>query len=179
MVKRSSPSFDCLAILASQYSVHSRNLIVDHCSAYGLVNRSCVRTTSNTSDCPKKNMLVWLYHLPNTCIALLFGLTGTALFMGVLFLRIKLLRLDVQADHAKAAHDALAVVIGFAGLILAFSLVQEQNYVRNLETQVGAEANSLSRLDRLLVRFGEPGTTRSGYRSANMQTQLLRTSGQN
>jgi hypothetical protein len=64
-------------------------------------------------------MLVWLYHLPNTCIALLFGLTGTALFMGVLFLRIKLLRLDVQPDHAKAAHDALAVVIGFAGLILA------------------------------------------------------------
>ena len=78
-------------------------------------------------------MLVWLYHLPNTCIALLFGLTGTALFMGVLFLRIKLLRLDVQPDHAKAAHDALAVVIGFAGLILAFSLVQEQNNVRNLE----------------------------------------------
>jgi hypothetical protein len=102
-------------------------------------------------------MLVWLYHLPNTCIALLFGLTGTALFMGVSFLRIKLLRLDVQPDHAKAAHDALAVVIGFAGLILAFSLVQEQNNVRNLEAQVGAEANSLSRLDRLLVRFGEPG----------------------
>jgi hypothetical protein len=77
--------------------------------------------------------------------------------MGVLFLRIKLLRLDVPPDHAKAAHDALAVVLGFAGLILAFSLVQEQNYVRNLEAQVGAEANSLSRLDRLLVRFGEPG----------------------
>ena len=102
-------------------------------------------------------MLVWLYHLPNICIALLFGLTGTALFMGVFFLRIKLLRLDVQPDHAKAGHDALAVVIGFAGLILAFSLVQEQNNVRNLEAQVGAEANSLSRLDRLLVRFGEPG----------------------
>jgi hypothetical protein len=67
------------------------------------------------------------------------------------------LRLDVPPDHAKVAHDALAVVIGFAGLILAFSLVQEQNYVRNLEAQVGAEASSLSRLDRLLVRFGEPG----------------------
>ena len=67
------------------------------------------------------------------------------------------MRLDVPPDHAKVAHDALAVVIGFAGLILAFSLVQEQNYVRNLEAQVGAEASSLSRLDRLLVRFGEPG----------------------
>ena len=124
-------------------------------------------------------MLVWLYHLPNTCIALLFGLTGNALFMGVLFLRIKLLRLDVQPDHAKAAHDALAVVIGFAGLILAFSLVQEQNNVRNLEAQVGAEANSLSDWIVYLFDLVSQGTTRSGYRSANMQTQLLRTSGKN
>jgi hypothetical protein len=107
-------------------------------------------------------MLVWLYHLPNISIALLFGLTCTVLFMGVFILRIKLLRLDVQPDHAKAAHDALAVVICFAGLILAFSLVQEQNNVRNLEAQVGAEANSLSRLDRLLVRFGEPGDDVAG-----------------
>jgi hypothetical protein len=99
--------------------------------------------------------------------------------MGVLFLRIKLLRLDVPPDHAKAAHDALAVVLGFAGLILAFSLVQEQNYVRNLEAQVGAEANSLSRLDRLLVRFGEPGDDALRISLASMQTQLLRRSGKN
>jgi Protein of unknown function (DUF4239) len=99
----------------------------------------------------------WLYNLPNSCIVLLFGLIGAALFVGVLFLRIKLLRFQIESDHAKAAHDALAVVIGFAALILAFSLVQEQNNVRNLEAQVGTEADNLSQLDRLLIRFGNPG----------------------
>jgi hypothetical protein len=49
--------------------------------------------------------MVWLYKLPNTCIALLFGVIGTALFVGVLFLRAKLLPIQVQSDHAKAAHD--------------------------------------------------------------------------
>jgi hypothetical protein len=55
------------------------------------------------------------------------------LFTGALFLRVKLLRVPVNSDHARAAHDALVVVIGFAGLILAFSLVQEQINFRNLE----------------------------------------------
>jgi hypothetical protein len=101
--------------------------------------------------------MVWLYKLPDSCIALLFGVIGAALFVGVLFLRVKLLRIQVQSDHAKAAHDALTVVIGFVGLILAFSLVQEQNNLRNLEAQVGTEANNLDQLDRLIVRFGTPG----------------------
>ena len=69
--------------------------------------------------------MVWLYKLPNSCIALLFRVIGAALFVGVLFLRVKLFRIQVQSDHAKAVHDALSVVIGFVGLILAFSLVQE------------------------------------------------------
>jgi hypothetical protein len=101
--------------------------------------------------------MVWFYKLPNSCIALLFGVIGAALFVGGLFLRVKLLRIQVQSGHAKAAHDALTVVIGFVGLILAFSLVQEQNNVRNLEAQIGTEANNLAQLDRLLVRFGTPG----------------------
>ena len=51
--------------------------------------------------------MVWLYKLPNSCIVLLFGVIGAALFVGVLLLRVKLLRFQVQSDHAKAAHDAL------------------------------------------------------------------------
>jgi len=86
--------------------------------------------------------MVWLDKLPNSCMALLFGVIGAALFMGVLFLRVKLLRIQVQSDHAKAAHDALTVVIGFVGLILAFSLAREQNNLRNLEAQIATEANN-------------------------------------
>ena len=98
-----------------------------------------------------------LYNLPNSCIPLLFGLAGAVLFTGVLFLRVKLLRVQVNSDQARVAHDALAVVIGFAGLVLAFSLVQEQINFRNLEAQVGTEANSLAQLDRLLIRYGSLG----------------------
>jgi hypothetical protein len=97
---------------------------------------------------------VFLYKLPNSCIALLFGITGAVLFTGALFLRAKLLRIQINSDHARRAHDALAVVIGFAGLLLAFSLVQEQTNFRDLEAQVGTEANNLAQLDRLLVRYG-------------------------
>jgi hypothetical protein len=100
---------------------------------------------------------VLLYNLPNSCIALLFGITGGLLFTGALFLRVKLLRFQINPDHARPAHDALAVVIGFAGLVLAFSLVQEQITFRNLEGQVGTEANNLAQLDRLLVRYGSLG----------------------
>jgi len=99
----------------------------------------------------------WLYNLPNSFIAPLFGAIGAALFVGVLFFRVKVLRFQIESDHAKAAHDALAVVIGFAALVLAFSLVQEQINVRNLEAQVGTEGDNLAELDRLLVRFGNPG----------------------
>ena len=102
-------------------------------------------------------MLFLLYNLPNSCIALLFGLAGAGLFVGALFLRVNLLRIQVNSDHARSAHDALAVVIGFAGLILAFSLVQEQINVRNLEAQVGTEANNLAQLDLLFLRYGTPG----------------------
>ena len=105
----------------------------------------------------KKKCMSWLYNLPNSCIAPLFGAIGAALFVGVLFFRVKVLRFQIESDHAKSAHDALAVVIGFAGLVLAFSLVQEQINVRNIEAQVGTEGDNLAELDRLLVRFGNPG----------------------
>jgi hypothetical protein len=100
---------------------------------------------------------VLLYNLPNSCIALLFGVTGAVLFTGALFLRVKLLRIQINSDQARSAHDALTVVIGFAGLVLAFSLVQEQITFRNLEGQAGTEANNLAQLDRLLVRYGSLG----------------------
>jgi hypothetical protein len=103
-------------------------------------------------------VLFLLYNLPNSCIALLFGLVGACLFVGALFLRTKLLRIQVNTDHARAANDALTVVIGFAGLVLAFSLVQEQINVRNLEAQVGTEANNLAQLDRLLIRYSNSGS---------------------
>jgi len=100
----------------------------------------------------------WLYSLPDVGIALLLGLVGACLLAAVPFLREKLLRVQVSADHSKAAGNALGVVIGFTGAVLAFSLVQAHSNLRNLEAQVGTEAHNLAQLDRLLVRYGDPGS---------------------
>jgi hypothetical protein len=97
-----------------------------------------------------------LYNLPDVGIALLLGTVGACLLTGVPFLREKLLRIQVPADQSEAVSKALSVVIGFTGVVLAFSLVQAHNNLRNLEAQVGTEGHNLAQLDRLLVRYGDP-----------------------
>ena len=104
-----------------------------------------------------ESMFNWFYNLPDVVIALLFGTVGAGLLAGAPFLREKLLRIQVPSDHSEAAQNALGVVIGFTGLVLAFSLVQAHNNLRNFETQVGTEAHNLAQMDRLLVRYGDPG----------------------
>ena len=101
-------------------------------------------------------MLIWLYDLPNSCIVLLFGMIGATLAVGVPLLREKLLRIHVPPEQCDTTRNAFTVVIGFTGLVLAFSLVQAQINLRNLEAQVGTEAHNLAQMDRFLVRFGDP-----------------------
>src|SRR5258708_7724337 len=98
----------------------------------------------------------WLYNLPDIGIALLFGIVGACLLAGVPFLREKLLRIQVPGDHSEAAHNALGVVIGFTGVVLAFSLVEAHGNLRNLEAQVGTEGHNLAQMDRLILRYGDP-----------------------
>jgi len=102
-------------------------------------------------------MVHWLNNLPNFVISLLFGLVGAGLAAGVPFFREKLLRIQVSGDHAEAARGALDVVIYLTGLVLAFSFIRAQGDQRNLETQVGTEAHNLAQMDRLLLRYGDPG----------------------
>jgi hypothetical protein len=98
----------------------------------------------------------WLYNLPDIGIALLFGIVGAGLLAGVPFLREKLLRIQVPGDHSEAAHNASGVVIGFTGVVLAFSLVEAHGNLRNLEAQVGTEGHNLAQMDRLILRYGDP-----------------------
>ncbi len=100
----------------------------------------------------------WIYGLPNIGIALLFGVSGACLLAGAPFLREKILRIRVPSTHSEATDKALAVVIGFTGVVLAFSLVQATGNLRNLETQAGTEAHNIDGMDRLLLRYGDPAT---------------------
>jgi hypothetical protein len=102
-------------------------------------------------------MFQWLNNLPNFVIALLFGLVGAGLGAAAPFFREKVLRIRVSGDHSEAAHGALDLAIYLTGLVLAFSFNRAQGDLRNLETQVVTEAHHLAQMDRLLVRYGDPG----------------------
>jgi hypothetical protein len=58
----------------------------------------------------------WLYTLPNTCIVLLFGLIGAALFVGVLFLRVKLLLEPIERFGAALPQERFAAQNPIGGI---------------------------------------------------------------
>jgi Protein of unknown function (DUF4239) len=100
----------------------------------------------------------WIYDLPNIGVALLFGIAGACLLGGAAFFRERILRIRVPSAHSEETDKALAVVISFTGVVLAFSLVQANGNLRNLETQVATEAHNIDQLDRLILRYGDPAT---------------------
>ena len=98
----------------------------------------------------------WLYNVPDFGIALLLGLAGACLLAAAPFVRGKVLRIRVASTFSEAMDKGFAGVIGFTGVVLAFSLVQATSNYRNLEAQVGIEAHNLAQLDRLILRYGDP-----------------------
>ena len=72
----------------------------DFCGQFCLIDSISDKVASIVASLGSslETCMVWLYKLPNSCIALLFGVIGAALFVGVLFLRVKLLRIQVQSD---------------------------------------------------------------------------------
>jgi len=104
-------------------------------------------------------MFDWLYNVPDFGIALLLGLAGACLLASAPLLRAKVLRIRLATAFSQATDNALAVVINFTGLVLAFSLVQATGNYRNLETQVGTEAHNLAQMDRLILRYGDPSNS--------------------
>ena len=98
----------------------------------------------------------WIYNVPDFGIALLFGMAGACLLASAPFLREKVLGIRVPSAYSEATDKALGVVIGFTGVVLAFSLVQATGNLRNLETQVATEAHNIDQMDRLILRYGDP-----------------------
>jgi uncharacterized integral membrane protein len=99
----------------------------------------------------------WLNNFPNFVIALLFGLCGAVIAAAAPFFREKVLRVQVSRDRSEAVRIALDLVIYLTGLVLAFSFNRAQGDQRSLETQVATEAHNLAQMDRLLLRYGDPG----------------------
>src|SRR5205807_2218451 len=99
-------------------------------------------------------MLDSLYDLNDVWVGAIFA--GTAL---VLFFVAPLIgaRLGLTAEHADRANYVLAAernVLAFAGIILAFALVQVVGNFKRIEEMVGKEATQIDFLDRQLFRYG-------------------------
>lgn len=98
----------------------------------------------------------WLTRQPEavTFAVVVLGLVSAVVLAPRLLRRpVSRLRMESQAGSIL---DAYKAVIGFIGLVLAFSLVQAQTNYRAGEDLVVKEANAIGNVDRSLARFGDP-----------------------
>jgi hypothetical protein len=67
-----------------------------------------------------------------------------------------LLRFPKNDARDDAAFDAYKSLMGMIGVVLAFSLVQATNNLRQVEDTVVKEASAIATVDRILLRSGKP-----------------------
>ena len=97
---------------------------------------------------------LWLYHLSDRSV--LAGVLGVVIACALLapYAGRFLMRSPMTDARDAAAFDAFKVVMGMAGALLAFSLVQAVGNRRATEGLVGREAAAFATVDRALLRFG-------------------------
>jgi len=99
-------------------------------------------------------MITFLYSLSDLAVAILLG-TGAALIFAVApLLRLRLFG-HVSDTNSEIARTTMTTITGFTGVVLAFSLVQAQGNLRNVEKTVANEALQLNQMDRLLTSYGD------------------------
>src|ERR1700761_6495110 len=98
-------------------------------------------------------MVVLLYRLSDIGIVALFGSIIATTFVTAPLLRHRLIG-DVNDSISDVVRASMTPIIGFTGVVLAFSLVQAQGNLRNTQTTVALEAEQLDQLDRLLANYG-------------------------
>ena len=93
------------------------------------------------------------YNLSDVAIALLFSAIIALVFVVSPLLRERLFGeiSDLTSDFVRAT---MTPITGFTGVVLAFSLVQAQGNLRNVERTVAIEAMQLNQVDRLLISYG-------------------------
>jgi len=99
-------------------------------------------------------MVAFLYSLSGLTLTILFCSIVALVFTGAPLLRAWLFG-DVSEARAEIARTVMTAVTGFTGVVLAFSLVQAQGNLREVEKNVGIEAAQLRQLDRLLANYGD------------------------
>jgi hypothetical protein len=102
-------------------------------------------------------VLHWLHKLTDAQILALVFLTMTLLMMTAPRLGQIVLRLSERKERDEAVFSAFSAVVSMLGVVLAFSLVQANNTLREFQGKVTKEAAALEVLDRALLMIGKPG----------------------
>jgi Protein of unknown function (DUF4239) len=103
-------------------------------------------------------MIAFLYSLSDLAVVILLGSVGALVFAVAPLLRLCLFG-HVSEAHSEIARTTMTTITGFTGVVLAFSLVQAQGNLRNVEKTVANEAVQLNLMDRLLTNYGDAELT--------------------
>jgi hypothetical protein len=101
-------------------------------------------------------VLHWLHKLSDAQILALVLTSLTLAMMAAPRLGRTLLRLPERKERDEAVANAFSAVVSMLGVVLAFSLVQANNTLREFQGKVTKEAVALEVLDRSLLTIGKP-----------------------
>jgi hypothetical protein len=98
----------------------------------------------------------WIHLLPdNAILALSVAIVVGATFAAFLVCRY-VLRFRVPPEQGDVAWSAYQVVVSLTALVLAFSLVQAQVNLREVEADLRREASTLLEVDHEMLHLGAP-----------------------
>lgn len=97
-----------------------------------------------------------LHRLPNLGILALIVVAVTGVAMAAPWFGRRAFGLSSNKEREDAASSGYKAIMSMTGVVLAFSLVQADGVLRDLETVVAKEAAAISSSDRILLRSGAP-----------------------
>jgi hypothetical protein len=101
-------------------------------------------------------ILTALHELPDLAIlgVVVISVAGLSALAPIFARRV--LRVTPDADREDAAFEGYKAIMSMIGVVLAFSLVQANSSLQNIQALVGKEATAFASVDRVLTRSGQP-----------------------
>jgi hypothetical protein len=101
-----------------------------------------------------------LEAVPEIVIVLLFATAFAAILAFLPLAGSRVFHISIGEQTSDAMQRAQTAVTGFTAIVTAFSLVQAQITLANIQKLVSTEADQMNQLDRLLTRYGDPSVGR-------------------
>ena len=119
-------------------------------------NLSYAAHTISDRETPMFDLLTRLHTFSDISIVVLVVGSVVAVAMVAPHIGSRLFRLPPDTARSDAALDAFKAVMAMMGVVLAFALVQANSNLKTVEGLVAKEAATISAVDRVLLRSGDP-----------------------